>query len=73
MTVILGGILASFSPQFERRRFKIKAKEEKEYGTENMEEEDPFFDDGAVSWDDVSHGNRPFGKWWRKSRNSSRI
>lgn len=71
--LILGGILASFSPQFERRRFKIKAKEEKEYGTENMEEEDPFFDDGAVSWDDVGRGNRPFGKWWRKSRNSSRI
>ena len=27
--LILGGILASFSPQFERKRFKIKAKEEK--------------------------------------------
>ena len=71
--LIFGGILASFSPQFERRRFKVKAKEEKENGTENMEEEDSFFNDGPAAWDDVSYGNRPFGKWWRKSRNSSRI
>ena len=34
---------------------------------------DPFFDDGSAAWDDVGHGNRLFGKWWRKSRNSSRI
>ncbi len=71
--LIFGGILASCSPQFERRRFKVKAKEEKENGTENMEEEDSFFNDGSAAWDDVSYGNRPFGKWWRKSRNSSRI
>lgn len=71
--LILGGILASFSPQFERRRFKITTKEEKEDGTENMEEKDYLFDDGTVSWVDASYRNRLFGKWWRKSRNSSRI
>lgn len=71
--LIFGGILASFSPQFERNPRKIKVKERRKYGTENMEEEDCFCTDDSVSWTDVSYGNHPFGKWWRKSRNGTRI
>lgn len=71
--MILGGILSAFSPEFERIKLKIKKREEDEYDTEDTEEEDHIFDNGSVSWDDVSYGHCSFGKRWRRSRVRTRI
>lgn len=71
--MIFGGILSAFSPEFERSYYKLRERMKKSYGTEDMEEEDNIYSNGAVSWHDVNYWNFPFSKRWRRSHKKSRI